>query len=311
MREQVGDLIRSLPGGRRVLRGRRELRKRVRARLRPTLPVHGSPAQVAARSRAPEDESFITGNGLAARCRYVLNYGPLVVNEDRDNDWWFVNGDSLEYFFRNHAPDRFVLLSHNSDREIGRRFLRELRRPRLVAWFAQNPVLEHPKLRALPVGVANPYWPHGDQAALRAAQAASAEKSRLFDVSFNVETNPSVRRYCLEQTGLELAPQRPFPEYLEGLARSWFCVSPRGNGIDCMRTWEALYLKTIPVVTRSLVTEHHADLPLVVLDDWSEFRSIDFSPELYRRLWGDWDPAELRLDRYCRRIEERVAELRR
>ena len=46
----------------------------------------------------------ITGNGLARRCRYVINYDDLVVNEDVDNDWWFCKSEFVEYFFAEHEP---------------------------------------------------------------------------------------------------------------------------------------------------------------------------------------------------------------
>jgi hypothetical protein len=101
-------------------------------------------------------------------------------------------------------------------------------------------------------------------------------------------------------------PPLAFDEYLKRLSSSYFCLSPRGAGIDCHRTWESLYVGTIPVVTRSVLTDQHADFPLVVLDDWSEFRSIDFSPALYESLWKAWDPTALRLDSYVRRVESRL-----
>jgi hypothetical protein len=47
----------------------------------------------------------------------------------------------------------------------------------------------------------------------------------------------------------------------------------------------------------------YPDLPIIVLDDWAQFRSIDFSPELYGRTWNGWDPDELLLGRYLERIE--------
>jgi hypothetical protein len=237
-----------------------------------------------------------------------LNYDLLRVNEEVRNNWWFCKSDFLEYFFAELAPsERFALFSHNSDRPIGTEFRRDLRRRRLVAWFAQNPDFDHPKLYALPIGIANPTWPHGDQAALKKVQASRPPKSELFDVSFSISTSPRERSYCVQQTGLEPGSQRPYPEYLERLAAAYFCVSPRGNGIDGHRTWEALYLRTVPVVTRSVVTDHHSDLPMIVLDDWSQFRSIDFSPELYERTMGDWSPDALRLDRYLERVDRALA----
>jgi len=276
----------------------------------PTPPA-GDRELVHALTATPKDEAFITGNGIAARCRFVLNYDVFRVNKRGRDGWWFCKADYLEYFFARYAPSEpFVLFSHNSDRAIDESFQAELDDDRLVAWFAQNPVFEHPKLRALPIGLSNPYWPHGDQKALKAVQAARLPKTELFDVSFNPETNRAERLRCLTETGLQAASRVPYRDYLRRLASAYFCISPNGNGIDCVRTWEALYLRAIPVVTRSLLTEQHADLPLLVLDDWSEFRSIDFGPELYRRLWRDWDPDEIRLDRYFARIEGAIAGLR-
>ena len=144
-----------------------------------------------------------TGNGIAERCRFVLNYHGFTVNEAVENDWCFCKTDYLDEFFADHAPRTpFVLFSANSDYPIDGRYERYLRRRRLKAWFAMNVELDAPKLHPIPIGLANPHWPHGDTGALKRVQRSPAEKSRLFDTSFSVATNPAVRRYCLEQTGL-------------------------------------------------------------------------------------------------------------
>ena len=58
-----------------------------------------------------------------------------------------------------------------------------------------------------------------------------------------------------------------------------FVVSPRGNGIDTIRTWEALMLGCIVIVRRIVtsgtpalppIEELYADLPVVMIDRWSE-----------------------------------------
>ncbi len=58
-----------------------------------------------------------------------------------------------------------------------------------------------------------------------------------------------------------------------------FVVSPRGNGIDTIRTWEALMLGCIVIVRRIVtpgtpapppIEELYADLPVVMIDSWSE-----------------------------------------
>jgi hypothetical protein len=53
------------------------------------------------------------------------------------------------------------------------------------------------------------------------------------------------------------------------MRKTMFVPSPAGNGIDCHRTWEALYLGAVPVVLRS---EYFGEMdwPVLVIDSWSE-----------------------------------------
>jgi len=268
------------------------------------------PEHIAALSVTAEDHPFITGNRLAARCRYVINFDDLIVNEDVDNDWWFCRSEFVEYFFAKYEPaEPYVLFSHNSGRPIDASLRRIFRRRRLGGWFAANAAAHHPKLHAFPRGLADARWRHGDGAALRRVQAEQLEKTILFDASYDISTYRSEREYCRDQTGIEPGLRRDYEPYLRGLASSYFCVAPRGNGIDTHRLWEALYLRTVPIVTRSVVCEQHPDLPIVALDDWSEFRREDFTPELYHRLIDGWYPAVLELDRYLgERVERLLAQ---
>ncbi|MDF1856035.1 hypothetical protein [Pseudooceanicola sp.] len=49
-----------------------------------------------------------------------------------------------------------------------------------------------------------------------------------------------------------------------------FEASPRGNSIDCHRTWEALLLKSIPIVKTSLMDPIYKGLPVAIVQDWNE-----------------------------------------
>lgn len=250
--------------------------------------------------------AFVTGEGLAACCRHVFD-GTLTAQPEATEDWWFCKLDHLEEFVDGSAPRRpFVLVTHNSDYPVDLRYRRLLRSRRIRTWFAANVALEHRKLVPLPLGIANPHWAHGNPASLRAAQVASRRKSILVDVSFSLATNSGGRQYCLEQTGLELAPRLAHPDYLQRLASSYFCVSPSGHGIDTHRTWEALYVRTVPIVTRSRLTDEYGDLPWIVLEDWSQFRSLELSPVLYGRLMSGWDPAAMSLEALVDRMRRRL-----
>jgi hypothetical protein len=49
-----------------------------------------------------------------------------------------------------------------------------------------------------------------------------------------------------------------------------FEVAPRGNSIDCHRTWEALILGTIPIVKSTPLDPIYDGLPVAIVTDWSE-----------------------------------------
>jgi hypothetical protein len=248
--------LREIPG---LVTAKRKLVAGYR-KTRPLRPPVESPELVERMLVAAPDERFITGNGFAAHCHYVLNYDILRINADVDNNWWFCNPEFLEYLFRRIAPaERYVLFTHNSnvDRPIDGRFRRRLETPELVAWFAVNVELQHPKLFSIPLGVGNPIKCNLD--ALTSVQARRPAKTQLFEASFETWTNPRERTYCIEQTDIVPSAKVPQPEFFERLASSYFCISPNGNGVDCYRTWQALYLRTIPIVTRSVLTEHSGD----------------------------------------------------
>ena len=59
-------------------------------------------------------------------------------------------------------------------------------------------------------------------------------------------------------------------EFAEDVYHHPFTLSPKGNGYDCVRTWEAIYLRSIPVIKRCTVMQHFEELPIVFVDDWSQ-----------------------------------------
>jgi hypothetical protein len=76
----------------------------------------------------------------------------------------FVYADMADAFLARILPlleQPIVLITHNSEAHIGQPHRAALDSPRIVHWFAQNVSLDHPKLTALPIGVANAQWKHG------------------------------------------------------------------------------------------------------------------------------------------------------
>jgi hypothetical protein len=218
----------------------------------------------------------------------------------------------LEHIWPRLEGDGYVLVTHNSDHEVGDSHVPWLGTTgdKLSGWFAQNVTVRHPKLEPLPIGIANSMWKHGNvRAVARAAAVADRRKDRLVFLHFNPGTHPPRKKVweTLRASFPDLPgappPARRFGSYLRDLARHQFCVCPRGNGIDSHRVWECLYLAVVPIVERSTHTElwEERGLPLLLVDDWREVTPERLEVEA-ERFGGAFTPEArigLRLSHYA------------
>ncbi len=204
----------------------------------------------------------------------------------------------------------FVLITHNSDDCITEQHRPLLEDGRLVHWFAQNATLFHPQLTALPVGPANSQWRHGNLAELARAARRSGEKRKFVYMNFDVGTNPGIRPQVFallrSREFITAVDRSGFENYLSQLGEFKFCISPPGNGPDCHRHWECLYLGVIPILQRSPWTAHFEhQLPMVTIEDWGQL-SREFLEREYRRIHEtNFDLALLGMDYWRERIRER------
>ena len=107
-----------------------------------------------------------------------------------------------------------------------------------------------------------------------------------FIVCWNDETNinrEKVREIFRLSNSSLVIDKRITPSALHFLYRnSLFVPSPAGNGLDCHRTWEALYLGAVPVVLKSEYTGDES-WPVLVIDSWETF--VRLEPKALRDLY--------------------------
>jgi len=247
-----------------------------------------------------ETPKYLCGNNFKALAKYVLDDGMnYYENPDGYENVFFCKTDYVHYFFRTMLPSTdFTLITHNSDLHINNSYIPYLENSRLKCWYAQNVDYVHPKLKSIPIGIANPRWAHGNVDIIREVELMNLPKSNLLYCNFDIATNPPARQECLRATGVPLAPRTDFKNYLMEMKQSYFVLSPNGNGVDCHKTWEALYLKTIPIVTNSVNITNFSNYPMLVLDKWDKFSMIKLSQGLYEEIWKDFDTSQLYLDKF-------------
>ena len=110
-------------------------------------------------------------------------------------------------------------------------------------------------------------------------------------------------------TFVELA-DKPLDQYLKDIARHRFTLCPNGNGVDCYRTWEALYLGSIPILEKSTTSGFFNDLPIVEIEDMGEL-TLEFLQERYAEInsRNDWNYEKLDLAYWKTNIEELLNEI--
>jgi hypothetical protein len=193
----------------------------------------------------------------------------------------FVNTWTLDKFFSIIFPllkNEYVFISHNSDSAFSNSYINYLNEKKVIKWYSQNKTLNHEKLFALPIGIANQQYPHGNLELLNQIINTSPDKEHIVYKNFDIYTNFQIRShidYITSQNGIAMDSRVDQPNYLTNIAKSIFCVSPPGNGVDCHRVWECLYLKTIPIIKYDNCYEQFKHLPILFIDDWSKV-TIDF-----------------------------------
>jgi len=100
----------------------------------------------------------------------------------------------------------------------------------------------------------------------------------------------------------------PWKKYYDGIASHKFVISPRGNGVDCHRTWEALYLRTIPIVKESICMNEFRDLPILFVKNWEEI-SYNYLYEKYEEMSSKfYDLSKMKISYWEKIIKECINE---
>ena len=61
-----------------------------------------------------------------------------------------------------------------------------------------------------------------------------------------------------------------YDNYLNNIVDHFFIFSPPGNGIDCHRTWEALYLNRVPIIYDVYKSDLFENLPVLIIKKETE-----------------------------------------
>lgn len=180
------------------------------------------------------------------------------------------------------VASQLTVIVHNGDKIPDIEFYENVSE-QIGRMFSVNIVNEGQNLSSLPIGLENrSHRMNGVGRDFKVPadavfQSNYKEGSRIRIVgSFKIETSFQERNrlknlmatYGVPFTEPNLKPS----QYRKLVKTSHFVLSPPGNGTDCHRTWEALYLGAIPVVlSRAIAPSLVEKFPILAVDKWEDF----------------------------------------
>ena len=235
-------------------------------------------------------------------CNYIiLSPGSDLPDKIHEAKSIFIYTHGLPLFFErvfSFLKKPITLMTHNSDHGINDSYIKYLDNNKINKWFCQNRLIDHPKLFSIPIGIANSQWDHGNRDLFKSVINKNLPKEFLVYKNFNIDTNSYERNLChtiTQRNGIPMSSKTTIPEYWDMLAKSAYVISPPGGGIDCHRIWEALYLKTIPIVQNHTSFSQFKHLPILFIDRWEDI-TVPYLRSVFSTRDTDWDIDELKLD---------------
>jgi len=202
---------------------------------------------------------------------------------------------------------KFIIVTHNCDFNI------DFAPPdNVIKWFSQNVNIINEKIQSIPIGLENSRW-FPEISKVGKMQKKLRNKKvfkKMLYMNHDINTNPAERKrpYKLLK-GLNWVTTsmgsngQGYDNYLDNIYNHPFVICPVGNGIDTHRTWECLYLNTIPIEKRNINNQFYTDLPILFIDDWLEINEKFLYDEYNRITDKKWNLQKLDFGYWENRIK--------
>ena len=221
---------------------------------------------------------------------YVLNYGteehPHIENIPKcegSRIWIRMGTDAALSDINKFKPPThpYELITSDGDLSVPSQLPLETQRrllqdPNLKTWYTQNCApCTHPKMKPIPIGLdLHTYRGMTYDGMKHMAGGGHTNGMILFD-GMNRGSN---KERSAADLGLSCIPhehhakmsqKRTFAEYSDHMRG----ISPPGNGLDCHRNWELIFLGVVPIVKKGILDALYSKLPhgtVQIVRDWKD-----------------------------------------
>lgn len=185
---------------------------------------------------------------------------------------------------------KFIIFTNLEDTPINDD-IHDLIPDNVKAIYGVNAVGFGGKVHPFPYGVQRIIHPSDNRIAiLHEAMERDVTPTKLLYINHAEHTNISERGNIREKFAkLKYATvdnRVSYDIYCKQIQNHKFMICPQGNGVDCHRNWEVLYLKRVPIMKRTAyLQELYKDYPVLWVDDYAEVTKtlLTNSEDLYDR----------------------------
>ncbi|MEI6304735.1 MAG: hypothetical protein WCP09_01810 [Candidatus Taylorbacteria bacterium] len=241
------------------------------------------------KNNRPSSYPYPSGDSYRALANHIhdetITFDPSHVNP---GEIIFVSNPLLLAYLKNIHPkikNPYILIEHNGDNDVGKE-VADLLDENIIRFYAQDNIYKHEKITPIPIALENwYYYMNGIPSVYNMIQKKAIKyvpfKKNNILYRFSIHTNPSVRgpahRYCNQHPLMETFTEMLPPTlHIRKLMTYKFVFSPPGNAIESCRTWEALYVRTVPIVKDSVAMRYFESigLPIWIIKEWNELDGL-------------------------------------
>ena len=222
----------------------------------------------------------------------------------------YSNNPDVEFVKRTIPNDATIIITHNGDTPVNCDLVGNFSNCKY--WFGQNIMCVDDRVFPLPIGLENDYITGQPQRKLILQEKSRTENvpSRLVYLNCNVNTWKPDRQpaydYFSRQSWATVRPPNHsnYHAFCDDIKDHHFVICPRGNGLDCHRSWEVLYLNRYPVMKRYHGLEKmFTDLPVVFVNDWNEVTEVFLRQKLEEMKYTQYNMEKLKFSYWKNYIE--------
>ena len=203
---------------------------------------------------------------------------PLKADTESDQKWIdsLMETNDLLKTCSNYPETKFCIFTNLEDTPITEDIHDKIPK-NVVAIYGTNAIGFGGKVHPFPYGVQRIIHPSDNRIGIlkKYLQQEKVKPKKLLYINHSEHTNISergnVRKKFSGRKYVTIGERVHYDLYCQQILDHKFMICPQGNGVDCHRNWEVLYLKRVPIMKKSkYLQELYKDYPILWVNDFMD-----------------------------------------